>query len=378
MDLGVSLYPGGNAMIYPVAVLGGGLAGLAVSIELRKKGHDVIVFEKSSYPRHKVCGEYVSNESRPYLGWLCPEIFNTQLPVITKFRLSSTGHATYDTTLEPGGFGISRYQLEHHLYEKAVELGVIIKTMTKVTSVDQIPGNQLYTITTYCGRFYARLVLNATGQAAPSAKTNLHYVGVKYHVKLERDRDQIEIHNFRGGYCGISAIENEKNCLCYMVDSRLLREHQNSIPILEKIVLRRNKLLRKILDTAEFLPGFPVTMSGFEFKMNQCHEDGKIFLGDAAGRISPLTGNGMSNALRSAKMLAGYIDDYLNDHFDQEKLLRIYSQKWKSEFSARIITGGYLQGIGSSTVLTKTSIGLFNLVPALGRYVVRRTHGKVF
>jgi menaquinone-9 beta-reductase len=378
MDLGVSLYPGGTALIYPVAVLGGGLAGLAVAIELRKRGHDVIVFEKSAYPRHKVCGEYISNESRPYLEQLCPEIFTHQLPGISKFRLSSTSRIVYNTKLDSGGFGISRYQLEKNLYEKAIALGVIIKTMTKVTSVDRIPGNNLYSISTYCGRYYAALVLNATGMAASSDKINLHYVGVKYHVKLERDSEQIEIHSFPGGYCGISAIENEKNCLCYLVSSGLLREHKNSIQALEKNILRRNKWLRKIFDTAEFSDGFPVTTSGFEFKINQCHEDGKIFLGDAAGRISPLTGNGMSNALRSAKILAGYVDQYLNSEIDQSELIRTYSKKWKSEFRERIITGQYLQGIGTSTTLAKTSIHLFNLIPALGRYVVGRTHGRPF
>ena len=53
-----------------VLIIGGGLAGLTSAIHLTKMGCKVIVIEKNSYPKHKVCGEYISNEVLPYFKWL--------------------------------------------------------------------------------------------------------------------------------------------------------------------------------------------------------------------------------------------------------------------------------------------------------------------
>ncbi len=49
--------------IYPCAIIGGGLGGLCLAIQLARQGVEVILFEKNSYPQHKVCGEYISMES---------------------------------------------------------------------------------------------------------------------------------------------------------------------------------------------------------------------------------------------------------------------------------------------------------------------------
>jgi len=87
----------------------------------------------------------------------------------------------------------------------------------------------------------ARLVCNSSGRKSnfeAKEKVNrvsgTNYVGVKYHIKLKRDPALIEIHSFPGGYCGISDIEDDKACLCYIVDARQLKRVSNSIPELEK------------------------------------------------------------------------------------------------------------------------------------------------
>ena len=45
---------------YDLAIVGGGLAGLSLSIQMAKAGYKVILFEKEQYPFHRVCGEYIS------------------------------------------------------------------------------------------------------------------------------------------------------------------------------------------------------------------------------------------------------------------------------------------------------------------------------
>src|SRR6185503_17149954 len=119
----------------------------------------------------------------------------------------------------------------------------------------------------------AELVCNSTGRKSnfevkgmtPRNSSGTNYVGVKYHVKSKRDPVLIEVHNFPGGYCGISNIEEDKSCLCYMVNANKLGEVKNSIPELERTFLFQNKQLEKIFSESDFLFSEPVTISGINF-----------------------------------------------------------------------------------------------------------------
>ncbi|RZK61067.1 MAG: FAD-dependent oxidoreductase, partial [Pedobacter sp.] len=66
-----------------ILIIGGGLAGLTASLHLNKLGFDVTLIEKSTYPQHKVCGEYISNEVLPYFNWLGIDIATFFPPQIT-------------------------------------------------------------------------------------------------------------------------------------------------------------------------------------------------------------------------------------------------------------------------------------------------------
>src|SRR5690606_3297714 len=96
-------------LLIDVAILGGGLAGLTSAILLKTAGLRVVVVEKNRYPHHKVCGEYISNEARPFLEKHLLLPADVALPQITTFTLSSTSGKTATAPLDLGGFGISRY-----------------------------------------------------------------------------------------------------------------------------------------------------------------------------------------------------------------------------------------------------------------------------
>ena len=109
-----------------VIIIGGGLAGLTSAIHLSKLGHSVTVIEKNTFPKHKVCGEYISNEVLPYLNWLNLNIAALNPTNITKLEFSTTSGKTIKSILPLGGFGISRFALDEYLYRKAIKNGCTI------------------------------------------------------------------------------------------------------------------------------------------------------------------------------------------------------------------------------------------------------------
>src|SRR5436190_2246438 len=117
---------------YDIAIIGGGLAGLAAAILLSKKGHSVAVFEKEKYPFHKVCGEYVSRESWGFLEDLGIPLSALGLPKIERLMLTATNGKSFTTKLPLGGFGLSRFQLDNSLAEVAKRSGVHVFEETKV------------------------------------------------------------------------------------------------------------------------------------------------------------------------------------------------------------------------------------------------------
>ncbi|HOZ51037.1 MAG TPA: NAD(P)-binding protein, partial [Chitinophagaceae bacterium] len=137
---------------YDCIIVGGGLAGLSLSILLAKQKKHVLLIEKKSYPYHKVCGEYISNESRDFLIRLGLPINDMNLPEIQTLVLSSVKGNSFKQKLDLGGFGISRYNLDHSLFKIAIDLGVTVKVNTTVTQFEKV--NEHYRVVSSEGVYF--------------------------------------------------------------------------------------------------------------------------------------------------------------------------------------------------------------------------------
>ncbi|MBI3235654.1 MAG: hypothetical protein HYZ42_16725, partial [Bacteroidetes bacterium] len=240
-------------------------------------------------------------------------------------------------------------------------------------------------IDTDSGTISSTIVVNSSGRKSNFEATEgnaeikgTNYIGVKYHLRLKRDPSQIEIHNFDGGYCGISNIEGNKSCLCYIVNARQLRASANSIRTMEKEVLCKNTRLKFIFENAEFLYQEPLVISGINFRIKKTVSNDVFYLGDAAGSIAPITGNGMSIALSSAHSLAALMDDFFKEKINLKQLKAQYKTYWSKEFSLRIKLSRYFQRLSEIPLLTRGTIGLFKAFPFLAKAVIKLTHGKEF
>src|SRR5258708_37939840 len=112
--------------MYDVIITGGGLAGLALSIQLVRAGYRVALFEKETYPFHKVCGEYISLESWNFLEELGLPLSDWGLPVIRRVLISAPNGESIEQELPLGGFGISRYKIDAALAGIGRARGVIL------------------------------------------------------------------------------------------------------------------------------------------------------------------------------------------------------------------------------------------------------------
>lgn len=373
---------------YDVAVIGGGLAGLAAAIRLGTAGRRVVLFEKETYPFHKVCGEYVSNESRGFLQSLGLPLAGLNLPQIDTLHLTAPNGAEVRARLPLGGFGISRFLLDQQLAALAKSNGVVLLQNTKVDGVQReeevfriLYGGRETTAAVCCAAFGKRSNLDVKWKRpfTQQGQTRLNnFVGVKYHVTAPQPGNVISLHNFEGGYCGLSRIEGGEHCLCYLTKARNLKDAGNSLERMQERFLYRNPFLKKIFLQCSPVPGFPVTISQISFSPKTKVENGVLLLGDAAGMITPLCGNGMSIALHTAKMAAALIDDFLQGNISRPQLEAGYARQWKEAFAGRLRTGRLIQSFFGSNGLSNLFVGTFKAFPFLAGPVIRMTHGKPF
>src|SRR6201992_3131460 len=140
--------------MYDVIIAGGGVAGLALSIQLGKAGYRVALFEKEAYPFHKGCGEYISLESWNFLEELGLPLSDWNLPVIRNLLLSAPNGRMLEHELPLGGFGISRYKIDAALAAIARQAGVEVHESVRVTDVRF--EKQRFMVQTAAGDFEAR------------------------------------------------------------------------------------------------------------------------------------------------------------------------------------------------------------------------------
>ena len=202
------------------------------------------------------------------------------------------------------------------------------------------------------------------------------YVGVKYHIRYDFPKDVIALHNFRNGYCGISAIEDDKYCLCYLTERSNIR-HAGGIAQMEQSIASRNPFLQDIFSQAEFLYDKPEVINEVSFAPKKSIENHILMIGDSAGLITPLCGNGMAMAIRSGKMAALEVIQYFQTHRNRATLENTYNANWKAEFATRLWVGRTVQELFGKEFLTEIALRFFSITPYLLQSVIKRTHGKL-
>lgn len=327
-------------------------------------------------------------ESWDFIKSLGLNLDEMNLPIIKKLIVSSPNGKCIEQDLPLGGFGISRYKLDDELYKIAKNVGVKIYEETKVDTI--LFDDDSFIISSSKINIQSRIVAASFGKRSnldikwsrnfikqkPNKLNN--YIGIKYHVQVDFPTDTIALHNFKNGYCGISKVEDEKYCLCYLTTAENLKMNNNSIGEMEKKILHQNKLLKKIFTQSKILFDEPVVISQISFDKKSQVENHVLMTGDAAGMITPLCGNGMSMALHGSKIAFECINAFLQNKISRQQMEEHYTTTWKKEFEKRLRTGRVIQSFFGGKWITNIFISALKPFPGLVKKLITATHGKAF
>ena len=368
---------------FDIIIVGGGLAGLTSAIHLAGAGLNVCVLEKDSYPQHKVCGEYLSREVIPYLESLQVNL-KIQHPVnIDILIYSNPSGKIINTTLSQGGIGISRYVLDSVLYKKALENGATV-IIDSVINIEYSDDSFIVSMKEE-NPVKAKIALGAFGKRSFLDKKlerdfinkKTSWLAVKGHYELEEyPSNTVSLHNFKGGYCGLSKTESGSVNVCYLATYKSFKEHKD--PEVYKLkVLSQNPHLKEFFKQAKPLFDKDLSIAQISFDKKSRIHNHILMLGDAAGLIHPLCGNGMAMAIHSAKLASeSILTHFTPNGFNRKALETDYRTRWDQNFSKRLKTGRVLQKILMHPFLAEVSRQTLNIFPSLLPHIIKKTHGN--
>lgn len=260
-----------------VTIHGGGLAGLSLGIALQKRGIKTVVHEAGHYPRHRVCGEFISGVSQATLERLGIAALLSDALQVSEVIWYQGDRRIREDSLPVPAYGISRWRLDQRLAEAFVTLGGQLHVNSRVRCEPK-PG-----------------LIDATGR---KAKRDSNWIGLKFHVRHLEARHALEMYVSTAGYVGISPVEDGVHNLCGLFR---LRKHLPRVTtnLLEDYLLHGGfTTLAKRLEGCEILPGSQCAVSALDYAKPP--DPMRVAVGDARALIPPFTGNGMSLAFESA------------------------------------------------------------------------------
>lgn len=300
-----------------VAVIGAGPAGSTLAALLAQKGVRVALYDRDTFPRDKLCGEFLSYDALPLLDALgvTKAIDEANAPRITRCRV--VGARTYEFALPHAARGVSRLFFDDLLLRTAERNGAIRRDGTTVTDLRELNAKVIAGAWGRWGRFDQQL---SRGFVRDRSHRNFgfkrHYTGPP--------TDAIELYSFRRGYLGVNAVEGNVTNICGLVHASRLTGHKGRWDAFVETIRAEEPELDALFSRHEpaqdhFLSSEPVI-----FRARSAVEGGVFMIGDASGVIDPLTGNGMAMAIQSALLAAPFIlralqgeqveDDYRRAH----------------------------------------------------------------
>jgi flavin-dependent dehydrogenase len=353
---------------YDLIVAGAGPAGSACAITAARAGARVLLLEKDRFPRHKVCGEFVSPESLRLLGsLLAKDQFPTAQPRITRARVF-LDRKVVSLPVSPPAYSIPRFDLDAALLHAARHAAVCSEEGTTVREVTQ---NGRFTVHVDGRALTAKAVVNTTGRWSQLTQYEIadqtRWIGLKAHFSEAAPPDSVDLYFFPGGYCGVQAVAKNAVNAAAMVHAAVARS-------LEEVFAAHPELWRRSRDWEPLFPA--ITTSPLYFRRPETENNGMMLAGDAAGFIDPFAGDGISLALHTGTLAAESLADFLRDKCSLAESHRRYKEAYANRFEPTFRNAARLRSVLSLPAWFRTGLlGLVRTRP-IAATIVRATRAR--
>jgi menaquinone-9 beta-reductase len=356
--------------IYDVAVVGGGPAGASTAIIVARFGASVVLLEAGEFPRHKVCGEFVSAESLDVLRDLLrsspgAEQLIAAAPVIDRTRLL-LGERVIETAVSPPALSITRFSLDSLLWQAAQQAGVEIRSKCEVSA---IRADGPFHLNTSGGNVVARAVIVAAGRwskfkARIPLPNGPKWIGVKAHYRESAAPGSTDLYFFEHGYCGVQPVADDVVNACAMVRSDRATSLED-VFALHPALAKRRRAWQAVTE--------PVTTAPLLHLPPQPVRDNMMFVGDAAAFIDPFVGDGISIALRSGRVAATDLWTFLEGKNSLASALKEYATHYTRQFCPLVTAASRIREVLSWPAPARAFAFELLRTPGVMPFVIRKT-----
>jgi 2-polyprenyl-6-methoxyphenol hydroxylase-like FAD-dependent oxidoreductase len=311
----------------PITIVGGGLAGLTLGIGLRQRGIPVVVWEAGRYPRHRVCGEFISGRGQDAVARLGLRDSFVQAGAVMACSAAFFATRTHSPVrpLAPPALCLSRFTMDALLANHFQQCGGELREKER-----------------WQGKGLQEGIVRASGRRAQSVENGWRWFGVKVHARnVPLDAD-LEMHASPNGYVGLCRLNESEVNVC-----GLFRRPATTHDAVQswQTILRGNpgtplheRLFGAILDESSFC-----SVAGLSLRPRSAAALTECCVGDALTMIPPVTGNGMSMAFESAEIAMEPLAAYSRGERSWTQAQQLIARGCDSAFSRRLAWARWLQ-----------------------------------
>jgi len=365
-----------TACSFDLIVVGAGPAGCAAAITAAKNGAKVLLLERGRFPRHKVCGEFVSAESLKLLeGLLITDEVSliSSAPRIPQGRIFVDGSMLH-AEISPAAASITRFDLDQALWRSCREQGIDAREECPVLALE---GSGPFVVKTSTEAFQAKALVNATGRwshltSAPvrAAANGERWIGVKAHFSEWHPPASVDLYFFDGGYCGVQPVGEQSNGsgavnACAIVSARVAAN-------ISDVLCLHPALRQRSRDWAPLTQA--VSTSPLIFHEPELVRDGMLQVGDSAAFVDPFVGDGISLALRSGALGAECLVPFFHGCCGLEQTARDYRELYRKRLSHVFRSSSMLRrGLSWPRAIRWPALALLERAPGLTKKLVSMT-----
>jgi menaquinone-9 beta-reductase len=328
------------AVLKPITIVGGGLAGLTLGIGLRQKGIPVTILEAGRYPRHRVCGEFISGRGQNVLarlGLLEAFLQAGSIPARSgAFFLGKAGSPV--RPLPAPALCLSRFTMDAMLARLFRQSGGELREDERWRKTDSTVG-----------------VVRASGRRVEPPNDGWRWFGLKVHARKVPLAADLEMHGAEDGYVGFCRLQDGEVNVCGLFRRRATR-HDSALPWRELLQGQPGTPLRERMAVADIDESSFCAVAGLSLRPQHAIALNDLSIGDALTMIPPVTGNGMSMAFEAAEMAIGPLTEYSRGEMTWTQARQAIARACDDAFTQRLAWARWLQWMMFTHAL-RTAVG---------------------